>query len=945
MLRLTRLASCIAVALTLLAVAPRARAADLALDYREIKLKNGMKVITLEDFGCPIVAVQLWFHVGSKNELPERQGFAHMFEHMMFRGTDRLGSTDHFDFIRRTGGSCNAYTSFDNTTYIQELPANQLELVLWLEAERFNFLKIDQKNYDTERKVVEEERRLGLNRPYGTVLEKALVEIFPSHPYRWSPIGKIPHLRAAPVQELRDFWARYYIPNNCTLVIVGAVKHEDAQKLAKRYFEWIPRDAEPPEIKTHDPLPTKARTVTIREENAPAPGVGIVWRTVPSKHDDYVPLQLLSTILGGGESSRLYREIVADKQLGAFAGAFAFSLEQDGLVGAGAVMAPFSSNTDKIIESINRQVERLRTEPIKKDELLKAKNQMLAQVVTGSLTVASKATLLGNAAVIEGDTSRVNRRLSQIRAVTAEDIQRVAKEYLAPERSLTIKVEQNLLGSVLGKLVKGKSEDDAPITAKPETTAAPPAKPGLRRPADFPEKPPVATANEPKFPRDFKSQTLPNGLKVYAVSKRQVPYVNISLGFKTGAWTEDKPGTVSLAAGMLTKGTDKHTEKQLADELETYAISLSGSGGMDSASVNAGCLSEHLDRAIDLMAEVVLTPTFPDAEFDKLKKQVRTSLAVSQAEPGFLANTELERRLYGKHPYARPVTGTTRDVDARKVADLRDWWKKFARPDGAVLIFSGDIEPERAFKLAEKAFGSWKAEGPRPALTLADFPKPEATHIYLVDHPGVQSQIRVGQLSIKRDHARFPVSRVVNNYFGMGFGSRLNETVRVKKGLTYGARGGYYPYRFTGAFELSTFSKNETTAKALEAMLDELKRLKEEPPSAKELDDTKSYLSGKVAGDRETPSAIAGDIWQIEMEGLPIDYHEKLLAAITRTSKEECIELVKETVDPTKLVIVIVGPAEQLKKDLEKIAPVTVVKKEKVEKEKTERTDKEKQDK
>jgi zinc protease len=779
---------------------------------------------------------------------------------------------------------------------------------------------------------VEEERRLGLNSPYGTLPEKALAEIFPSHPYRWTPIGKIPHLRAAPVQELRDFWARYYIPNNATLVIVGAVKHEEAQKLAKRYFEWMPRDAEPPQITTHDPLPTRARTVTIREDSAPAPVVGVVWRTVPSKHDDYVPLQLLATILGGGDSSRLYRELVADKQLAVVAAAGAFSLEQDGLIGAGAVMAPFSSNQDKVLEAINRHVERLRTEPIKAEELTKAKNQMLAGVVTGSLTVASKATLLGNAAVIEGDTARVNTRLSRIRGVTAADIQRVAKEHLAPERALTVKVEQNLLGSVLGKFMKGKSEDDAPITAKPETTAAPPAKPGLRRPADFPEKPPVAAAVEPKFPRDFKSQTLANGLKVYAVSKRQVPYVNISLGFKTGAWTEDRPGTVSLAAGMLTKGTDKHTERQLAEELDTYAISLNGSGGMDSASVNAGCLSEHLDRTVDLMAEVVLSSTFPDPEFDKARKQLRAGLAISQAEPSFLADTEMERRLYGKHPYARPVTGTIKDVDERKVEDLREWWKKFARPDGAVLIFSGDIEPERAFKLAERAFGGWKAVGARPEIALPDFPAPEATHIYLVDHPGVQSQIRVAQLSIKRNHPRFAASRVVNNYFGMGFGSRLNETVRVKKGLTYGARGGYSAYRFTGAFELSTFSKNETTAKALEAILDELKRLKEEPPSAKELDDTKSYLAGKVAGDRETPSAIANDLWQIEMEGLPLDYHEKLLAAITKTSKDDCTELVKETVDPTKLVIVIVGPAERLKKDLEKIAPVTVVKKEKVEK-------------
>src|SRR5579871_6005224 len=209
-------------------------------DYRETTLANGLRIITLADASCPIVAVHLWYHVGSKDERPERQGFAHMFEHMMFRGTDRLGPKDHFEYIRRCGGTCNAYTNFDQTVYVQTLPSNQLELALWLEAERMGFLKIDQTSVDTERKVVEEERRLGLNRPYGTVPEKLVRELFPGQAYGWLPIGKISHLRASAAQELRDFWLRYYVPNNATLIIVGDVQHDEAQRLAKRYFGWLP---------------------------------------------------------------------------------------------------------------------------------------------------------------------------------------------------------------------------------------------------------------------------------------------------------------------------------------------------------------------------------------------------------------------------------------------------------------------------------------------------------------------------------------------------------------------------------------------------------------------------------------------------------------------------------------------------------------------------------
>src|SRR5438067_1519315 len=223
------------------------------------------------------VPVHLWYHVGAKDEQAGRQGFAHMFEHMMFRGTDRLGPEEHFKHIRRTGGSCNAYTAFDQTVYVQELPANQLELALWLEAERMGFLRVDQAGYDTERKVVEEERRLGLNRPYGTIPEKALAELFPGQAYGWSAIGNIAHLRAAAVGELRDFWQRYYVPNNATLVVVGGIKHDDVQQLAKKYFGWMPREADPPRVAAPTSMPFRGRSITLKDDNAPAPAAGLVW--------------------------------------------------------------------------------------------------------------------------------------------------------------------------------------------------------------------------------------------------------------------------------------------------------------------------------------------------------------------------------------------------------------------------------------------------------------------------------------------------------------------------------------------------------------------------------------------------------------------------------------------------------------------------------------------
>jgi zinc protease len=847
-------------------VGRKADSKESRFDYRHIELENGLDVVTLEDFSCPIVAVQLWYHVGSKDERPDRQGFAHMFEHMMFRGTDRLGPTDHFGYVRRVGGTTNGYTGFDKTVYLETLPASHLELALWLEAERMAFLKIDREAFDTERKVVEEERRLGLNQPYGTLVENLLEEIYDVHPYRWSPIGKIPHLRAASVQELWDFWDRHYVPSNATLVIVGAVTHGQAQRQARRYLGWLPRYDEPPQVTVHEPVPEVGRTVTIKEENAPAPGVGVVYRTVPVRDEDAVVLELLSEILGGGNSSRLYRELVADKQMAVAVQAVAFSMEQDGLFGVGVALPPFGSDANGVLDVVCEHIERLRKEPVTERELLKARNQKLRGLVTQNLYIDSKARMLGQAAVEMGDLSRVNRQIDDVRGVTAKDIQRVAAEYLSPERVLKVKVDRNLLGaaasSVLGSAA-AKEEDGVPVRTD-EEEAPKPGRGGLARPGEFPEEPPFGQITAEKITPDYSSMTLENGLKVLVVPNKEVPFVSVRLGLLAGGWTESKPGTAAMTMRMLTKGTSGHSEAELADELETYAISIHGSGGMDTCTVYMACVTEHIARGMGLLGEVVLTPTFPGEELEKLRRQVLTSLEVESAEPSYVADCQFRQRLYGEHCYSRRATGEIEDVNALAVEDLKQWWGKFARPDMAVLIFSGDVEARQAFDLARKTFGSWKSQGAKPRVELAKLAKRDGMHIYVVDRPGsIQSQIRVGQLGVTRHDEGYFVSRLVSSYFGGAFNSRLNEKIRVEKGLTYGARGGYSAGRFAGEFKARTFSKTESTAEAVQTILDEIERLRVEEPSDKELEDSRSYILGSFVRGRETPQQVANDLWLI----------------------------------------------------------------------------------
>lgn len=894
-------------------------------DYREVVLDNGLRVISLEDFSCPIVAVHLWYHVGSKDEDPQRQGFAHMFEHMMFRGTDRLGSTDHFDLIRKTGGTCNAYTTFDQTVYTQTLPANQLNLALWLEAERMSMLKIDQDAFDTERKVVEEERRMGVNRPYGKLLEKVLPELFPGHPYRWSTIGSIPHLRAASVPELRDFWKKYYVPNNATLIVVGAVSHAEVKQLATRNFGWIPRAADPSRVPTPQPTPFEKREFVITEKNAPAPLLGMMFRGVPLNHPDAVAIELMMTILGSGESSRIYRRIVAEDQSAVMAMAGSMSLEQSGMLGTAAVLPPIGGNPASALAVMREEIERLQNQPVSEIELEKARNQMLKSLITESLTVDSKASALGSAAVLEGDVSRINTRLDRIRKVTTDDIQRVAQQYLDLEHAITGRVKSNLLGT-LGNMLGFKEDvEDAPITGTPETDPPPPGRPGVSRPAERLVESPIAGPLKYEADTSYDTVTLDNGLKIVVVENREVPYVSVQLGMEAGVWTEEKPGTASMALSMLTKGTEKSTEKELASELETYAISLVGNASMDSASISLGALPEQMDRGMRLLSEVVLENTMPEEEFGTLIKQARTSLAISAKEPSYIADREFRRRLYGEHPYARTATGEVDDLDDLQVDDLRQWWTAHARPDRCTLIFAGDIDLAEAGTLAKKYFISWTSDGESPRPELPPFPQPLPTHIYLVDHSGVQSEIRVGHRSMTHHDTDYFAGQVVSGYFGGAFGARLNETIRVEKGLTYGARGGFSSQKRAGRFSIRTFSKNATTIEAVEAILQEIQRLQTEGPNHKELNNTISYVTGSYPSTRETSQQVAGELWFQQLMGLPDDYAQQLLSAVASTTAERCLRVAKDHVRPDELTIVVVGPARKLQAGLEKLAPVTVV--------------------
>lgn len=907
-------------------------------EFHEKMLANGLKIVTLEDNSCPVVAIQVWYHVGSKDEDPERTGFAHMFEHMMFRGTDRLGPEDHFEYIRGTGGNCNAYTSFDQTVYVQKVPKNQLPMVFWLEAERMSALKVDEEGFATERAVVEEERRMGLNQPYGSVPEKILPQVFQEHPYKWMPIGNIEHLRAATSEELLRFWETYYVPNNATLVVVGDVDHEWVEEEAQKAFGWIPRCAEPPRVDIEEPLRDEPLVLEIQEERGPVPIIAAGYRTVPQDHDDALPLEMLMTILGGGESSRLYKSVVDENEKAAMAMAGSFGLEDEGLAGAGAVLMPFG-DADGALELIEAEIERIKTEPVTESELSKAKANFRRQLVDESMTVESKARLVGTAAVFMGGARTLNQRAERIESITVQDLNRVANAYLVPERRVTIHVKptlggmvKTLFGGLMGKNKAGEEDEhdhgdkDQPTTSTMAERRGP--KADAKRPDGYPESAPVADPLAAKVPIDVVEKTLDNGLQVVVVENHEVPIVSMRLGLLNGAFMDpaDRPGAGSLACSMLTKGARGRTAQQLAEELETHAVRLSASAGMDSATVSGSSVTGQLGRLARLMALVVRSPTFPDKEFGKLKRQVLTGMSIAEKQPTSIADREFRKGLYGEHFYARDSSGTSDDVEALTTADCAAWWKRCARPDQAVLYFAGDVDPEMAFEIADGFFGDWEADDEAPRADIRPFPEPKPTHIVLVDVPGaIQSQIRVGHRGFTRHDPRYFHGRILTQLFGGSFNSRLNKTIRVEKGLTYGARGGLDSDRFGGRFYVSTFSKTASTAEAVEAILGEIERMRAEAPSEDEMKQSRSYIVGSFAGNHETPGSIAGELWSLKVDGLQKSFIDDYLESVVAAKSEDVMEVGRSIIDPEHLVIVVVGDASQVKAGLEKIAPVTVL--------------------
>jgi zinc protease len=617
-----------------------------------------------------------------------------------------------------------------------------------------------------------------------------------------------------------------------------------------------------------------------------------------------------------------------------------FTLEQDGLVAVVGALHPMKyilgrlnpvgfifrtlhivkGHHAAILQAFDQHIEALQRDGVTEHELEKAKNQMMKAAVGSLLTVRGKARELGETSMLHPSPEWLNGQLHAIAAVTREDIQRVAQTYLVPERRTSVNVVPDK-----------RYEYDPNAGLALEDYAVPErefSKIGITRPESFLKTPPINDLLDELPLVSTEETVLANGLKVVAITNNEVPVMAVALGLKHGAWTEDPrwPGVASMTLSMLTKGTKQHTAEELADIIEFNALDLNGTASLGSALVAATGLTEKLPIAMELLAEVARQPTFPGSELRIIKRTRQVELMYQEKQPSYKATTELSRRVFGNHPYARAATGQRKDVRRIRRRYLVKWWNTFARPDAAVLYVAGDVTAESAFALAEQHFGDWTPEGPLPEIELPPLPERQETHIYLVNNPrAAQSEIRVGQTGFAIHHPDRRKAQIFNQVFGGSFGSRLNKAVRVERGLTYGAGGGFSAARYGGILACNASTKTETTAEVLEATLDVIESMRDTPPSDEELTSARSYLVGRVPATYETALDTINALWHIESYDLPKDDLERSVAEYKAAKADDILRIANEHVDLDRLTIVVVGDARKIKRGLEAIAPVTVV--------------------
>ncbi|UZK69251.1 insulinase family protein [Sphingomonas sp. S1-29] len=890
--------------------------------YTERTLANGLRVYAIRDTTTSTVSVQVWYDVGSKDDPAGKSGFAHMFEHLMFKGTRNLVDEQVDRLTEDVGGYNNASTGDDYTNYFEAVPANHLQRLLFAEADRMATLVVDPKVFASEREVVKEELRSRvLAAPFGKLfyLYRPMIG-YTTHPYARPGIGSIEDLDAATIDDIRAFHATYYRPDNAVLVVAGNFDPAQLDQWVDQYFAGIKKPARPiPRVTATEPEPTKARAYTVYEPNTPLPAVLINYPLPPSNHPDAAALTVLNTIMAGGDNSRLYQSLVYRDQLAAQAASFYDAKQSTGQFSVYAILAGGKTAVDGEA-ALRREIARLRDEPVTAAELAEAKNELLTENIEGRETAEGKAFTLANAIIVDRDPRAADKRLAELATVTAADVQRVARRYLTDARSSSIRynpAESAPAGS------KGDTITLAPTVQVAELKA--PADIVIHTAAAAGERvaPPEPGAPvKPVLPQPTETR-LANGMRVIVVEKRGLPLVSAALMVEGGGALDPsgRAGLASMTASLLTKGTTTRSATQIAEAVESLGGSIASDAQWDGAGVTLTVKSDQLTPALGILADVARNPALASEELDRARTQAIDGVTVQLKDPGALSRIVATRAVFGDAAYGNRLGGTPASLKAITRDEVMAAYRASWRPERAALVLVGDIDAAGGQKLAEQLFGDWRGQG-QAAARAAAAPAVPQPRVIVVDLPDAgQAGVVVARPGIARSDPRFYAANVANATLGVGFSSRLNQEIRIKRGLAYGAGSQLDARRGVGPVSAATQTKNPTAPDVVAIIAAEMRRLGTEPAPAAELATRKAVLIGSFGRATETRSGIAGLVGDYVVEAVPLAELQRYGSATEAVDPRAVQAAAAALLDPAAASIVVVGDAKQFIEPLRKAYP------------------------
>jgi zinc protease len=879
--------------------------------FEKYTLKNGLDVILSEDHALPLVSVNVWYHVGPAYEAKGRTGFAHLFEHMMFQGSEHVGAKAHVRYLEGAGATgINGSTNFDRTNYYETVPSNQVDLALWLESDRMGYLlpTLDQAKLANQRDVVRNERRQSHeNTPYGVVQEALFHELFPKeHPYYAEVIGSHADIEAARLNDVRDFFSKYYTPNNASLSIAGDFDPKTIKAEIEKYFGTIPRGPALPklDVKTQ-PITSERRTVVT--DTVELPKVYMAWFGPSILTQGDAENDLLGQILGGSKTSRLYQTLVHDKQIAQDVNAYNQSLMLTSVVTIDATARPGVKPED-LEKAIDEVIADLQAKGPTQAEVDRARNGVQSQMIQQLQTTGRVADLLNSYNHFLHDPGYLQKDYERYEKVTPADVKKRA------ETGLT-KSARVVVHGVPGKKVL----DDVPKTPADHEAKEEPAKSTAPEEAWRAKAPEAGPAPKLVLPvaKVFK---LGNGLSVYLVERHKLPLMSAALVITGGNAVNpaDKPGLASFTADMLTEGTTKMSSLDFAAATEQLGAVIGSQGGIDSSGVTLAALTKNEDAAMSLFADAALRPAFHADEVERVRVSRVTDILQQKDSPGAIATRIAGHVLFGDAPYGFTPEGTEASNKAITRDDMTALWKKTFVPAGAALVMAGDVTEAQARALAEKHFGEWRGENAAAAAPGA--PAAPSPGVYLYDKAGSAQTIllAVGAGTARTTPDYVPLT-VMNTILGGLFSSRLNMNLREQHGYTYGARSTFDMRRGPGIFWAGGGIKTGDTAAATEEIFKELKKMKETEVSADELKLAKDSYSQSLVGRFQSTGQLVITFGALHVYGLPMDYFEKLPPAIEAVGAADVHRAAEKYINPDHMFVVGVGDRGKIEGDMSKL--------------------------